>query len=293
MLKRFAWMRGAARRVLCAMMMAAVLAGAAAAADTSGGAQTDLLPVLMYHHLRDDPGTSQMIVSPGRFAEQMEALAKAGYTAVTPDDLIAFVDEGKPLPEKPVWITFDDGYQSNLDYGAPVLQKNKLKATIYVIGISVGKTTYKDMGVPIIPHFSFEDAQPWVDRDILTIQSHTYDMHNVSNLDAGHYRRGVLPRDGESLEAYMEAFRTDFAASADAIQKAYGKPVTAFAYPFGLHNAVTEGMLRQAGVRLTVTIREGLNTLTQGDPTCLYGMSRFNITDDVTGEQLLAKIAEP
>ena len=52
-------------------------------------------------------------------------------------------------------------------------------------------------------------------------------------------------------------------------------------------------MLQTLGVRLTVTIREGINTLTQGDPACLYSMTRFNITDDVTGAQLLDKIAEP
>ncbi len=47
------------------------------------------------------------------------------------------------------------------------------------------------------------------------------------------------------------------------------------------------------GVRLTVTIREAINTLVMGDPSCLYSMTRFNITDDVTGAQLLEKIKEP
>ena len=65
----------------------------------------------------------------------------------------------------------------------------------------------------------------------------------------------------------------------------------AFAYPFGLHNGVTEGLLREQGVRVTVTIHEGANTLTQGDPACLYGLNRFNITEDVTGDKLLQKLA--
>ena len=231
-----------------------------------------------------------MIVSPARFAEQMAALAGAGYTAVTADDLIAFVDEGTPLPEKPVWITFDDGYQSNLDFAAPVLEQNGLKGTIFVIGVSVGKSTYKDTGVPIIPHFSFADAKPWTDKGILSIGSHTYDMHNVTNLDRGHYRRGVLPRTGESLTDYIAAFRADFARSAEGIEAGLGGTVRAFAYPFGLHNGVTEGLLREQGVRVTVTIHEGANTLTQGDPACLYGLNRFNITEDVTGDKLLQKL---
>ena len=49
-------------------------------------------------------------------------------------------------------------------------------------------------------------------------------------------------------------------------------------------------LLREQGVRVTVTIHEGANTLTQGDPACLYGLNRFNITEDVTGDKLLQKL---
>lgn len=93
----------------------------AAAAQTSPA--TDYLPVLMYHHFDEEPGGSTMVVSPERFAEQMAALKQAGYTAVTPEQIVDYVDNGTPLPEKPVWISMDDGYQSNLTYAAPVLQR--------------------------------------------------------------------------------------------------------------------------------------------------------------------------
>ena len=276
------------RRLAAALLAACLLAGAAQAAAPA----TDYLPVLMYHHFDEDTQGSKMIVSPERFSEQMQALADAGYTAVTPEQIVDYVDNGTPLPEKPVWISMDDGYESNLTYAAPVLAENGLCATIYCIGVSVGKSTYKNLGVPIIPHFSYETAKKWVDAGVINVQSHTYDMHNVSTLDVADYRRGVLPRADESLDGYMAAFRADFQKSNAAIRAAFGYDSLAFAYPYGLHNAVTEGMLQTLGVRLTVTIREGINTLTQGDPACLYSMTRFNITDDVTGAQLLDKIAE-
>lgn len=234
-----------------------------------------------------------MVVSPVRFEEQMAALKNAGYTAVTPQQLVDYVDKGVPLPEKPIWITMDDGYRSNIEVAAPILERNGLKATIYCIGVSVGKMTYKDMGVPIIPHFSYEEAKPWSDKGIVTIQSHTYDMHNVSTLDIAQYRRGALPRAGESLDQYMDTFYADFRKSNEGIRQAFGAGSLAFAYPFGLHNAVTEGMLQALGVRLTVTIREDMNTLVRGDASSLYGLARFNITDDMTGAQLLERIKEP
>lgn len=290
------------RRLAAVVLMVGLLAGFACAADTIPPFQTasaatapatDYLPVLMYHHFDENPGNSTMVVSPERFAEQMAALKNAGYTAVTPQQIVDYVDNGTPLPEKPVWISMDDGYQSNLDYAAPALEQNGLNATIYCIGVSVGKSTYKGTGVPIIPHFSYEQAKPWVEKGVINIQSHTYDMHNVSNLDISGYRRGVLPRVDESLSTYMDLFRSDFEQSRTGILNAFGYDCLSFAYPFGLHNAVTEGMLQSMGVRLTVTIREGINTLVRDDPTCLYNLMRFNITEDVTGEQLLEKIKEP
>ena len=54
----------------------------------------------MYHHFDEDTQGSKMIVSPERFSEQMQALADAGYTAVTPEQIVDYVDNGTPLPEK-------------------------------------------------------------------------------------------------------------------------------------------------------------------------------------------------
>lgn len=284
-------------RMAAVVLSVCLLTGIAKAAEQPGSATaaptTDYLPVVMYHHFDPQPGTSKMIVSPTRFEEQMNALKQAGYTAVTPQQLVDYVDKGVALPEKPIWITMDDGYRSNIEVAAPILERNGFKATVYCIGVSVGKSTYKNMGVPIIPHFSYEEAKPWSDKGVMTIQSHTYDMHNVSTLDTMGYRRGVLPRPGEPLEQYIDTFYTDFNKSNEGIRRGFGADSLSFAYPFGLHNAITEGMLQAMGVRITVTIREGINTLVRGDASSLYGMARFNITEDMTGAQLLEKVREP
>ena len=91
-----------------------LLTGGAEAAEQSGSTTaapaTDYLPVVMYHHFDPQPGDTKMVVSPARFEEQMTALKNAGYTAVTPQQLVDYVDKGVALPEKPIWITMDDGY---------------------------------------------------------------------------------------------------------------------------------------------------------------------------------------
>ena len=91
------------------------------------------------------------------FARQLSA-AGCGLYVRRYADLIEFVNGDGKLPEKPLLITIDDGYQNNLDLAAPLLEKYGFCANIAVIGVSIGHTTYKDTDIPITPHFSLEDA---------------------------------------------------------------------------------------------------------------------------------------
>jgi peptidoglycan/xylan/chitin deacetylase (PgdA/CDA1 family) len=88
------------------------------------------IPVLMYHHVSPNPGL--VTVSPETFHAQMAWLAKHNYRSIGTDDLAAFLN-GKPLPEKSVMITFDDGYLDNYLYAHPVLQAFGLKAVLFII----------------------------------------------------------------------------------------------------------------------------------------------------------------
>lgn len=109
---------------------------------------TAQVPVLMYHHISEE-GNDSTELSPEAFEAQIAALAEAGYTSVFPEDLAAYVREGKELPEKPIVITFDDGYLSNYEYAYPILKKYGMVATIFVIGSTVG--TRSIIKTPITP----------------------------------------------------------------------------------------------------------------------------------------------
>lgn len=140
--------------------------------------ETADVAILMYHAFTEDEADTGYLCTPvSEFAHQLSALRDAGYTSVGYADLIEFVNGDGKLPEKPLLITIDDGYQNNLDLAAPLLEKYGFCANIAVIGVSIGHTTYKDTGIPIMPHFSLEDARPWVARGVLTVTTHSYDMH--------------------------------------------------------------------------------------------------------------------
>ena len=248
------------------------------------------VPILMYHSFSpDDSGcVSDTIVSAHTFEAQLRTLSRAGYETVTYQDLIDYVYEGAPLPEKPVLITADDGYQDNLTIMAPLLEAQHFTATVAVIGCSVGKDTYKDTGVPISPHFSLEDAAEWVDKGVLDIQPHSYDMHQVPALDGAGCRSGVLMLPGENEEDYQTALTEDFLRAKEQLEGSLDVTCQAFTYPYGAWDSRSEEILHCLGVRVTVTTKSGSNRLVRGQPKSLSRLRRYAVTNDMTGEALLS-----
>lgn len=102
-------------------------------------ARTARVPILMYHHVGDLPPDADAIrksltVSPARFEEQMRFLAEQGYTTIHIVDLLNHFQTGAPLPEKPIILTFDDGYDDNYVNVFPTLKDFGFKGTFFVVG---------------------------------------------------------------------------------------------------------------------------------------------------------------
>lgn len=248
------------------------------------------VPILMYHHLSEDVTNSEM-VSPEQFEAQIRALSEAGYTGVSFDELQAYVLRGEPLPEKPVVITFDDGYRSNYTLAYPILQKYGMKATIFAIGVSFGTDHYKDTDYAITPHFGAAEAAEMTASGLISIQSHTYDMHQWPPYETGSaVRENILQLSSESEEAYVQALTEDFTRSRALLEGATGQPVDVLAYPAGQYSTLAQVTLQSLGVHVTLSTNPGINTVVKGLPQTLYAMLRFGITEDVSPEALLNMI---
>ncbi len=248
------------------------------------------VPILMYHHLSEDVTNSEM-VSPEQFEAQIRALAEAGYTGISFDELQAYVLRGEPLPEKPVVITFDDGYRSNYTLAYPILQKYGMKATIFAIGVSFGTDHYKDTDYAITPHFGAAEAAEMTASGLISIQSHTYDMHQWPPYETGlAVRENILQLPGESEESYVQALTEDFTRSRALLEGATGQPVDVLAYPAGQYSTLAQVTLQSLGVHVTLSTNPGVNTVVKGLPQTLYAMLRFGITEDISPEALLDMI---
>lgn len=266
----------------------------AAYAQGEGGEElTAEVPILMYHSFTDRADeVSGTTVLASDFAAQLQALRDAGYTSVSYQQLIDFVTQGTDLPDKPVVITIDDGYRNNLELAAPLLEQYGFTANIAVIGVSVGKSTYKDTGQPITPHFSLEEALPWVQRGVLTLTTHSYDMHQVAALDGEGCRQGVLQLEGESERAYVAALTQDYLQAQQQLEEVVGETCPVYTYPNGLCSPLSEVVLQGLGVQVSVTTQSGANQLLKGAEQSLYQLRRLTVEGALTAQDLLERIEE-
>lgn len=251
------------------------------------------VPVLMYHHI-DQKGDDSTNITPELFEAQIAALAQAGYTAVFPDDLAAYVNMGKALPEKPVVITFDDGYLSNYTYAWPILEKYGMVATFFMVGSTTGNTDhYKDTSHPITPHFSFAQGAEMVASGTISLQSHTYDMHQWAPYESTDQpRENILPLAGESEEAYRAVLAEDCQKIRQAIEEGTGEErVHVLAYPSGRYNTLAQVSLLENGFDITFTTEVGTNTLIKGQPQSLLGLHRYNMNEAVSVTQMMSWVS--
>ncbi len=96
------------------------------------------LPILMYHYLSEPPAGADIYrrdlsVTPEQFAAHLDRLLAEGYTTISFYQLLEYLTLGSPLPEKPVILTFDDGYRDNFVNAFPALKERGMVATFFVV----------------------------------------------------------------------------------------------------------------------------------------------------------------
>jgi peptidoglycan/xylan/chitin deacetylase (PgdA/CDA1 family) len=240
------------------------------------------IPVLMYHHLSyDDPKGNPSITSPDKFRAELELLKDRGYTTIFFKDYINHIESGAPLPEKPIIITFDDGYYSNFQYAFPILKELEMKATISIIGWSMGREYHKDNVTKIIKHFSWEEAKIMYDSGLIDIQHHSFDLHDNKN-----GVKGVSKMPGESKEDYFKRFVRDTLLLKTLIQTKIGNEVIVYTYPYGKYNETTEKLLRKMGFKATLSVQKGVSDFN----TSLYGIKRYNMAPNVSSEKIINEL---
>lgn len=268
------------QRSLCAMT-AIFLAGlvcvgiglrtAPAASAEAESTEGIALPIVMYHGLlKEEKRQGQYVISPDLFESDLQYLTKHGYTTVVVQDLIDYVTNGVPLPEKPIMLTFDDGYYNNYLYAYPLLQKYQCKMVLSPIGRYADEYSREETLHANYSHATWNQLKEMIESGLVEVQNHSYNMHGDGKKTK---RKGSKKVNGESVEQYAEALREDVQKMQDAMAKNTGFTPTAFVYPFGAVSRESLPVLKQMGFQATLICESRINTITR-NPSCLYGLGR-------------------
>ncbi len=232
-----------------------------------------LLPVLMYHSvLEEEERQGKYVISPALLESDLRYLQEHGYTTVSIAQLLAYVDEGEPLPEKPVMLTFDDGYYNNFLFAFPLLRQYNSKAIIspiaYWSGFYSDNTAEQDH--PLYSHLTWAQIRQMTDSGLVEIGNHSYHMHECT---AGK-RKGTAIMSGESVSDYQRVLSADLTMAQQKLTEACGTAPAVFVYPFGELCKTAVPVLEMLGFRVTMTCEERMNRITR-DPACLIKMGRY------------------
>lgn len=199
------------------------------------------VPVLMYHAVSDDVwGIDELFVSPEDMEEQLAYLVENDFDPIWFEDLAHVGDY-----DKPVILTFDDGYDDNYTNLYPLLQKYNVKVTIFVIGNAPGVIEHK---------MDPEQIRELADSGLVSIQSHSYTHADMDSLNA-------------------EETEYEMVESKRAITRITGREPSVLCYPTGKYNDYTLEYAPQYflfGLKMT-----GGQYNTSDDP---YRVSRYYVS---------------
>lgn len=276
------------QRKFLAIMLCVVITVAAAAAATSRTESSYIrLPVIMYHHISANSNAlGEYVISPEQFRDDLVYLKEQGYTTVSAKQLIEYVSGKGTLPEKPVLITFDDGYASFYAYAFPILKELKMHAIFSIIGTHTDKYSESDDSNINYAHVTWDQVAELAQSGLVEIGNHTYNLHSIG------LRKGCRIRNGENEEEYRKMLIDDVSLLQKKIKQITGSEPTVFTYPFGAHCSQGCEVINQLGFSVTLGCEEKVNKLTQGSPEGLKMLGRYNRASGKSSEDFFKGIIE-
>ena len=245
--------------VLSARKTNTISSAAISEPDTVASSETILhrqqIPILCYHRIHDAGKVGDYTVLTQDFKAQLKLLADSGYHSILPNQLYDYLTKGKPLPERPFMITFDDTHAEHYTVAAPEMEKYGFKGVFFCMTIPIGKPNY----------MSAEQIKSLADRGHV-VGSHTWDHHNVKKLQ------------GQDWQVQIEKPKQQ-------LEKITGKPVDYFAYPFGVWNDTAASEIEKYGFKAAFQLTQKRS---EGEP--LYTIRRTLVPGSWPTSKLLVRM---
>lgn len=197
------------------------------------------IPILCYHQFTRSNEAAHRLELPARdFEDQLRYLSNAGYEFLSFADVAAIMEQQRPVPERAVVLTIDDGYESVYDVAWPLLQQYNARATLFIYtdfigaGAALDWAQLKEMGA----------------SELIEIESH----------GKSHASLARIPED-QSEESYSLRLVDEISGSEAAFMANLGRAPRFLSYPYGNSSRVIADLLRDSGYDLAATVTRGTN----------------------------------
>ncbi len=221
------------------------------------------IPVLMYHHLKyREPNASETLktwsVAPDQFAAQLDYLQGRGFHTITFKQLVAFFENGAPLPTNPILLTFDDGWIDAYTVAFPELKQRGMVGNFFV------PTRYADAGGELLVNW---EQILEMDRAGMEFGGHTISHADLTKIT-------------------LEEMRRELRDSKTKIEDKLGHPIYALSYPFGAFNPKVMAETQAAGYRAALILCCGYKQ----SADILFALPRIRVSYDDTLDDLASKL---
>ncbi|HBZ13760.1 MAG TPA: polysaccharide deacetylase [Clostridiales bacterium] len=242
------------------------------------------MPIIMYHSvLKDTDLSGKYIVTPDTLKNDINFLKNKGYTFVSAQELIDYTNGTSKLPEKPVMLTFDDGFYNNYGYVMPILSEYDAKAVISVVGSYTDEYSKSNIANMTYGYVRWSEVYDMFIDKRVEVGNHSYDFHSNNQ-----GRNGSKRNSGESEDTYRNIFVDDTQKAQDRFMTKTGFAPIIYTYPFGAYSEETTDMLKSMGFKMSLTCNEGINHITDTDS--LFMLKRYNRPSGISTADFFAKM---
>lgn len=213
------------------------------------------IPLLLYHSVArsPSPAIAGFSVSPERFARQLDAVVESGRTPLTVSQYAAGLAAGT-LPERPLVITFDDGYADFAEHALPELATRSLRCTLYIAtGFLEGRPDHRVPRQPPDRMLAWSQLRELAAAGV-EIGAHSHSHYQLDTLGAARAREEIVSSKG-------------------LLEEELGTEVSTFAYPHGYSSARVRSAVRAAGYRSAAAVKNAFSS--EGDD--LFALARLTV----------------
>jgi peptidoglycan/xylan/chitin deacetylase (PgdA/CDA1 family) len=206
------------------------------------------VPVMMYHDILPQKEVF-FDVTYKEFEEHLQLIHSNGLNPISMDQLIAHLRTGVPLPEKPILLTFDDGYGGHYEFVYPLLKKYGYPAVFSIYTANIGQNTGRS-------HVTWEQLRQMAADPLIAIAAHS------------------LTHPADLRELPDDKLQAEVVGSKQLLQSELGIPIRYFTYPEGKYDQRVAKSVQSAGYLAALTmsnVDEGF----AGESESLLAIKRF------------------